>query len=703
MEMISLRTYDKEIDKLIENGHVDEAIAHCQYILRTFPKHVETYRLLGKAYLENQKYSEAMDIFQRVLSSVPDDFFSHVGMSIVHEDKGNLDEAIWHMERAFEVQPANNAIQSELKRLYGRRDGFEPPRIRLTRGALARMYYRGDLYQQAIAEIRAALTEDPTRLDLQLLLATVFQKSNQVDDAIETANNVLQKLPFCMQANLIINQIFIQTNRIEEAQPYYLKLESLDPYFGYTTPTNQVADQVPDNTISIEKLAWTPPTPEATTIGETERMPLPQAESSERPDEQMAEEERPILPEWLRSTVEISEISPQEEITQWLKAASWITATETVYEAIGEGDESALPEIQNKELTEDKIAQAEIPDWLLEIAPTTEALDAKQDIAVELGTMAAIDKIITEHNEAETAETLETSAAEGEPTTEELALSLPTTEEPIAEQVPSDIATQWLPESELGQISTSVEADESDAFPDLIEEDTASALLKSQAIKQAADQTLPLSPEEQLETPPEWIQEDTQTGENNSTQLPDWLKELTAEESVVTGEVVAPDESSLEATDLSEEGAPSPESLTAEEPPELPSWLAGELEEKELEWTPPPNKLIEQPVVTTGDQETAKTDISDMTFSVDDKDLPQEIVEARNDFQQGKLGDAQTKYSQLVKSQKYLSTIIKDLEEIVKKHPEDVNSWQNLGDAYLRNHQVKEAMEAYTQAEKLLR
>ena len=703
MEMISLRTYDKEIDKLIENGHVDEAIAHCQYILRTFPKHVETYRLLGKAYLENQKYSEAMDIFQRVLSSVPDDFFSHVGMSIVHEDKGNLDEAIWHMERAFEVQPANNAIQSELKRLYGRRDGFEPPRIRLTRGALARMYYRGDLYQQAIAEIRAALTEDPTRLDLQLLLATVFQKSNQVDDAIETANNVLQKLPFCMQANLIINQIFIQTNRIEEAQPYYLKLESLDPYFGYTTPTNQVADQVPDNTISIEKLAWTPPTPEATTIGETERMPLPQAESSERPDEQMAEEERPILPEWLRSTVEISEISPQEEIPQWLKAASWITATETVYEAIGEGDESALPEIQNKELTEDKIAQAEIPDWLLEIAPTTEALDAKQDIAVELGTMAAIDKIITEHNEAETAETLETSAAEGEPTTEELALSLPTTEEPIAEQVPSDIATQWLPESELGQISTSVEADESDAFPDLIEEDTASALLKSQAIKQAADQTLPLSPEEQLETPPEWIQEDTQTGENNSTQLPDWLKELTAEESVVTGEVVAPDESSLEATDLSEEGAPSPESLTAEEPPELPSWLAGELEEKELEWTPPPNKLIEQPVVTTGDQETAKTDISDMTFSVDDKDLPQEIVEARNDFQQGKFGDAQTKYSQLVKSQKYLSTIIKDLEEIVKKHPEDVNSWQNLGDAYLRNHQVKEAMEAYTQAEKLLR
>ena len=52
MAKVSLRIYNREIERLVEQGHMDEAIAHCRHILKTFPKHIETYRLLGKAYLE---------------------------------------------------------------------------------------------------------------------------------------------------------------------------------------------------------------------------------------------------------------------------------------------------------------------------------------------------------------------------------------------------------------------------------------------------------------------------------------------------------------------------------------------------------------------------------------------------------------------------------------------------------------------------
>ena len=207
MAGIPLRTYIRDIERFINNGRTEEAIAHCRYILNTYPKYVDIYRLLGKAFLENQRLGDAADIFQRVLSSSPDDFVSHVGMSIVREDEGNLDEAIWHMERAFEVQPANSAIQDELRRLYGRRDGIEPPKIRLTRGALARMYDKGDLYQQAIAEIRTALAENPDRIDLQALLANIYHKTNQRVEAAETSSLVLRKLPNCM----IPIQIMIQS------------------------------------------------------------------------------------------------------------------------------------------------------------------------------------------------------------------------------------------------------------------------------------------------------------------------------------------------------------------------------------------------------------------------------------------------------------------------------------------------------------
>ena len=105
MAKVPLRSYLREIEAAIEEGQTDEAVQHCRHVLKVFPKHIDTYRLLGKAFLEAQRYGSAADIFQRVLSAIPDDFVSHVGMSIIREDEGNLDTSLWHMERAFEVQP----------------------------------------------------------------------------------------------------------------------------------------------------------------------------------------------------------------------------------------------------------------------------------------------------------------------------------------------------------------------------------------------------------------------------------------------------------------------------------------------------------------------------------------------------------------------------------------------------------------------
>ncbi|MFN2128747.1 MAG: tetratricopeptide repeat protein, partial [Anaerolineales bacterium] len=58
-------------------------------------------------------------------------------------------------------------------------------------------------------------------------------------------------------------------------------------------------------------------------------------------------------------------------------------------------------------------------------------------------------------------------------------------------------------------------------------------------------------------------------------------------------------------------------------------------------------------------------------------------------------------YSELVKSRQNLPEIIKELEQAADKDPENPSLLRNLGDAYLRNNQVTEALEAYARAEKL--
>ncbi len=258
MEKVILRVYNREIETMIEGGKLDEAVAHCQHILKTFPLHVETYRLLGKAFLEAHRYIDAADIFQRVLLAVPDDFMSHLGMSIIRDDQGRLNDAIWHMERALEIQPSNSAIQSELRRLYGRRDGAEPSKIRLGRDALANMYSQGELFPQAIAEFRSLLAEDPNRPDLQVMLMRACYRSGQKGEANEIATTLLKKYPYCMDALRVLVDSLHDTAKAENIPVFRHRLFMLDPYSSFSLESAFASDQVADSAVSLERLEYKP-------------------------------------------------------------------------------------------------------------------------------------------------------------------------------------------------------------------------------------------------------------------------------------------------------------------------------------------------------------------------------------------------------------------------------------------------------------
>ncbi|NJL94130.1 MAG: hypothetical protein HC915_10595, partial [Anaerolineae bacterium] len=63
---------------------------------------------------------------------------------------------------------------NKLRQLYSQRDNTEDPAIQMTRAALAYQYRRGQLYDQAIAELQAALAELPDRADLKVSLAETY-------------------------------------------------------------------------------------------------------------------------------------------------------------------------------------------------------------------------------------------------------------------------------------------------------------------------------------------------------------------------------------------------------------------------------------------------------------------------------------------------------------------------------------------------
>ena len=86
---------------------------------------------------------------------------------------------------------------------------------------------KGELYQQAISELRRVLAEEPSRVDLQVLLAEALWRDDQRIEAEEVCLDGLEILPNCIVLNAILAEIWLQTGRIPEAQKYLHRLHAL--------------------------------------------------------------------------------------------------------------------------------------------------------------------------------------------------------------------------------------------------------------------------------------------------------------------------------------------------------------------------------------------------------------------------------------------------------------------------------------------
>ena len=239
MTTISLHKYHDQINQLLEDSQFALASNHCRYILQQYPRHIDTYRLLAKILIEQRDYSGATELFQRVLSADPNDYIAHAGLSVVYREEDVLSQAIWHLERAYEIEPYNSAIQQELRTLYidyaeqksrhqrGDVKPEIPDKLPLTKGALARLYIQGELYGQAIDVLHEALAEDEDRIDLEVLLTEALWRDNQRVAAVQVCLQVLEKLPNCITVNAVLAEIWLQTGRIDEAQQYLHDLQAL--------------------------------------------------------------------------------------------------------------------------------------------------------------------------------------------------------------------------------------------------------------------------------------------------------------------------------------------------------------------------------------------------------------------------------------------------------------------------------------------
>ena len=93
MSEVSLQAYAAEMRQLVAEGAYEDALAIGRHILEAYPKHCQTYRIMGEACLEQGDYEEAHQLFARALACDPEDLFSRVGIAVAHQKRGDLTTA----------------------------------------------------------------------------------------------------------------------------------------------------------------------------------------------------------------------------------------------------------------------------------------------------------------------------------------------------------------------------------------------------------------------------------------------------------------------------------------------------------------------------------------------------------------------------------------------------------------------------------
>ncbi len=264
MAELTLREYEERIRAFLDNEQFEEAIAWAQHLLRKFPKYIRGYEYLAQAAMETGQEDEALEIFRRVLSTDPESVVAYTGAALIFRRMNVLHEAIWHMMRAFELQPGTPFIREQLRDMYAEYEGRRPGRLKLNRAALGRAHLRNGQYDMAIRELRAELAEDPDRIDLRVALAEALWRAGRYREAVDEAELVLQELPRSLKANLILGQFYTQEGDTDRAAEYLQVAQRLDPenrvareLFGNRSPL-----PVREITLSEPSAEPAPPEPE---------------------------------------------------------------------------------------------------------------------------------------------------------------------------------------------------------------------------------------------------------------------------------------------------------------------------------------------------------------------------------------------------------------------------------------------------------
>ncbi len=153
------------------------------------------YMSLGEMYIEKSQYQEAMDVFQKLIIANPDEAFGYYGLGLSKEAMKDTSGAIENYRKSIDLMPEFAEAREQLGRLY----------------------FSKGMWNDALALFTQAVALDSSDIANWLLLGEIYWEKRDSLLAIETYTNIKHRFPEDWRPYFNMGQIYLDTRKPELA------------------------------------------------------------------------------------------------------------------------------------------------------------------------------------------------------------------------------------------------------------------------------------------------------------------------------------------------------------------------------------------------------------------------------------------------------------------------------------------------------
>lgn len=232
MSVIEIDNYLNKIDKLTDNGNLEQAAFHCLYLLRQFPKMLRVYERLGRTFLEMDNYNGALNTYLRLCSAQPDNFLNHISLAYTYVECGRTENAIMHCETVNCLQPDNETIKKDLSTWMEAHSVSFSSDDRLLKEFSdgIRAYHKKD-YSTACKHFLSAGKKPTANLPILYLGLSYYEKGD-IQKGVWLLESVLRREPYNQTALRTLAVYYSEHNQMK-FHSCLDKLVDLDPLYQH--------------------------------------------------------------------------------------------------------------------------------------------------------------------------------------------------------------------------------------------------------------------------------------------------------------------------------------------------------------------------------------------------------------------------------------------------------------------------------------